>query len=152
VNQATIDKAANRSLMMKFAKGLFDRPVVSPENLTAINSQAHQDLALRAAEEGVVLLKNAANILPFGPSVKKIAVIGPNAGCSDNGGGGDSDANGDGGAKPAPCGAVSNMLGSYTQYSPTAGVTVKTVKQALEEAFADTSVSVKFEQGAQIGP
>jgi beta-glucosidase len=54
--------------------------------VTGLNSAANQALALRAAEEGVVLLKNSRNILPL-PTGKslKIAVIGPNAhGSPDN--------------------------------------------------------------------
>ncbi|KAL8129635.1 hypothetical protein V2J09_018790 [Rumex salicifolius] len=42
---------------------------------------AHQELALEAARQGIVLLKNAGNsVLPFSPTaVKSLAVIGPNA-------------------------------------------------------------------------
>ena len=39
----------------------------------------HQDLALRMAREGIVLLKNENGILPIPESVRKIAVIGPQA-------------------------------------------------------------------------
>lgn len=44
-----------------------------------IHSPAHQDLALRAAREGIVLLKNDNNLLPLKKHLKTIAVIGPNA-------------------------------------------------------------------------
>lgn len=42
-----------------------------------INSQDHQDLALDAALQGMVLLRNDNNLLPLTPGKWKIAVIGP---------------------------------------------------------------------------
>jgi beta-glucosidase len=76
VNESTIELAAKRSLMEKFAVGLFDSPYTSDGGISALNSLANQKLALRAAEEGVVLLKNTRNVLPL-PAGKplKIAVI-----------------------------------------------------------------------------
>jgi beta-glucosidase len=44
-----------------------------------VNSKAHQALALTAARESLVLLKNEANLLPLSKDVGAIAVIGPNA-------------------------------------------------------------------------
>ena len=45
---------------------------------SVVNSQKHQDLALRMAEESMVLLQNNNNILPLNKNLK-IAVMGPNA-------------------------------------------------------------------------
>src|ERR1035438_1058501 len=39
----------------------------------------NQDLALRAAREGIVLLKNDKNLLPLKKDLKSVAVIGPDA-------------------------------------------------------------------------
>ena len=45
-------------------------------------------MALRAAEEGVVMLLNRPRrgqsepLLPLPPTIKKIAVLGPNGGCA----------------------------------------------------------------------
>src|SRR5215831_15138334 len=39
----------------------------------------HRALALRAARESMVLLKNQDGVLPFKSNIKTIAVIGPNA-------------------------------------------------------------------------
>jgi beta-glucosidase len=44
-----------------------------------VNSAEHQQVALRAARESIVLLKNDRNILPLNREIKSIAVIGPNA-------------------------------------------------------------------------
>ncbi|KFY24205.1 hypothetical protein V491_02245 [Pseudogymnoascus sp. VKM F-3775] len=51
----------------------------------------HREILRRAAAEGIVLLKNSANILPFGNlSEKTIAIVGPNAMRSVATGGGSS--------------------------------------------------------------
>ena len=44
-----------------------------------MNSAAHRELALEAARESIVLLKNRNNTLPLKPSIRKIAVVGPTA-------------------------------------------------------------------------
>eukprot|EP01047_Picozoa_sp_COSAG01_P006715 COSAG01_NODE_246_length_20450_cov_195.166822_28_plen_99_part_00 len=76
-----------RVLLQKFAAGLFDRPVTDPGRIAELNSPAHQALALKAAEEGIVMLLNrpkaggTAPLLPLDQAeVKKIAVVGPNGG------------------------------------------------------------------------
>jgi len=47
--------------------------------ISDLDSPAHHALALRAARESIVLLKNARNTLPLSKSLKTVAVIGPNA-------------------------------------------------------------------------
>jgi beta-glucosidase len=54
------------------------------------NTKAHQQTALKVAEEGIVLLKNEQKILPLAPGVKSIAVIGYNADRKQAMGGGSS--------------------------------------------------------------
>jgi beta-glucosidase len=49
-----------------------------------MHSKEHQGLALTAAREGIVLLKNENNILPLRKNMKSIAVIGPNANSASN--------------------------------------------------------------------
>ncbi|GAC1636501.1 MAG: glycoside hydrolase family 3 N-terminal domain-containing protein [Candidatus Acidiferrum sp.] len=82
VSIAMIDRAAARVLRAKFIAGLFEDPFVDPafaEKIT--NSPEHQQLALKAARETIVLLKNQNNVLPLDKAkLKRIAVIGPNAG------------------------------------------------------------------------
>ncbi|RPH35541.1 glucan 1,4-alpha-glucosidase, partial [bacterium] len=43
------------------------------------DTKQHKELALKAARESIVLLKNERNLLPLNKSLRKIAVIGPNA-------------------------------------------------------------------------
>ncbi|HEV7260840.1 MAG TPA: glycoside hydrolase family 3 N-terminal domain-containing protein [Bosea sp. (in: a-proteobacteria)] len=72
-----LDEAVRRVLRVKFHLGLFDKPDVDPEAAPALmQTQAARDVALKAAQEGAMLLKNADATLPIKPSVKSIAVIG----------------------------------------------------------------------------
>jgi beta-glucosidase len=80
VSMQTIDQAVSRVLCIKFLLGLFENPFVDLEKLDGlINSEHHKAIALQSAREGIVLLKNENDILPLDKSIKRIAVIGPNA-------------------------------------------------------------------------
>jgi beta-glucosidase-like glycosyl hydrolase len=80
VPEALVDRAVRRVLEQKFRLGLFEHPYVDPENAAKVmHSKEHQDLALRSAQEGIVLLKNEHELLPLKKALKTIAVIGPNA-------------------------------------------------------------------------
>jgi beta-glucosidase len=77
---AVIDSAVARVLRAKFELGLFENPYVDPAEAERINGAAsHREIALEAARKSIVLLKNQDNILPLSPSLKSIAVIGPDA-------------------------------------------------------------------------
>ena len=81
ISEATIDRALARVLRVKFLAGLFDDPYVDPESAEKItNGPEHQQLALKAAHESIILLKNDGHLLPLDKNqYKHIAVIGPNA-------------------------------------------------------------------------
>eukprot|EP00252_Welwitschia_mirabilis_P004354 TRINITY_DN14694_c0_g1_i1.p1 TRINITY_DN14694_c0_g1~~TRINITY_DN14694_c0_g1_i1.p1 ORF type:complete len:532 (+),score=65.66 TRINITY_DN14694_c0_g1_i1:2-1597(+) len=84
LQEPAIDKALSHSLTVQMRLGMFDgnparqlygnlgpKDVCSPEN---------QQLALEAAREGIVLLKNRERTLPFSARrIRTLAVIGPNA-------------------------------------------------------------------------
>ena len=75
-----VDRAVRRILKQKFRLGLFERPYVDVQRAVAVVHQtAHQELALAAAREAIVLLKNEKDLLPLKKTVRSIAVIGPNA-------------------------------------------------------------------------
>jgi beta-glucosidase-like glycosyl hydrolase len=83
VPEALVDRAVRRVLTQKFRLGLFEHPYVDVDRaVKVVHSRAHQELALRAAQEGIVLLRNENNLLPLKKNLRAIAVIGPNA---DNG-------------------------------------------------------------------
>ena len=81
VSEATLDKAVARILRAKFLAGLFENPYVDPENALKVNNgPEHQQLALQAAREAIILLKNQGNLLPLDRNkIRSLAVIGPNA-------------------------------------------------------------------------
>jgi beta-glucosidase len=81
VAEKDIDRAVSHLLRAKFMTGLFDDPYVDPDAAEKITNNAeHQKLALKAAHEAIILLKNQDHLLPLDKAkYKKIAVIGPNA-------------------------------------------------------------------------
>ncbi|MDR0700150.1 MAG: glycoside hydrolase family 3 C-terminal domain-containing protein [Tannerella sp.] len=83
VSDADIDSAAAHVLKARMRLGLFDNPVDNPYNKippSAVGSPEHRQLALEAARQSIVLLKNKNDILPVDPKkVKSIAVVGINA-------------------------------------------------------------------------
>ena len=65
VPESDVDRAAARVLATKFRLGLFDNPYVDPDYAEKItNSPEHRQIALKAAQEAIVLLKNDKNLLP----------------------------------------------------------------------------------------
>ena len=82
---ALVDRAVRRVLEQKFRLGLFEHPYADPGQAERVmHSEEHQQLALDAAREGIVLLKNDGNLLPLSRSLKSIAVVGPNADSASN--------------------------------------------------------------------
>jgi beta-glucosidase len=80
VPESLVDRAVRRVLDLKFRLGLFEHPFAdASEAERVVHSAEHQQLALKAAEEGIVLLKNDGAILPLKKEIASIAVIGPNA-------------------------------------------------------------------------
>ncbi|MDD3319820.1 MAG: glycoside hydrolase family 3 N-terminal domain-containing protein [Paludibacter sp.] len=76
-----IDRSLRSILTLKFRLGLFEDRFADAEYAKKVNhSPEHKALALKAAEESIVLLKNDNKTLPIDLNkVKSIAVIGPNA-------------------------------------------------------------------------
>lgn len=80
-----IDRAVRRVLELKFRLGLFEHPYVDlAQAKQVMHSNQHQQLALQAAREGIVLLKNEGEVLPLKKNLKTVAVIGPNADTGPN--------------------------------------------------------------------
>jgi beta-glucosidase len=81
VAEAAVDRSVSRVLTAKFMAGLFDDPYANADYAEKItNNTGHQQLALKAAHEAIILLKNQDNLLPLAKNkYKRIAVIGPNA-------------------------------------------------------------------------
>lgn len=122
VSEKTIDDRVSDVLRVKFELGLFDNPYKGNEKEIEkiIHNDDHQAVSLRAALESIVLLKNESNTLPLSKSLKRIAVIGPNANESAN---------------------------LICRYGP-ANAQIKTVYQGLKEYMPDAEV--KYAKGCEI--
>lgn len=80
VAEELLDRAVRRVLAAKMRLGLFDPPRREPgEGWKRLRGEAHLELALRAARESIVLLKNEDGTLPLAKTLSRVAVIGPNA-------------------------------------------------------------------------
>ena len=80
VPSALVDRAVRRVLEQKLRLGLFEKVLVDPEHAVAVShTPASQDVALRAAREGIVLLKNEGRLLPLARDLGSVAIVGPNA-------------------------------------------------------------------------
>lgn len=76
---AVVDTAVARVLRLKFQLGLFEQPYVDAEAAPAqFQTPDQRALARRAAAESVVLLSNDG-VLPLGPQLRRVAVLGPGA-------------------------------------------------------------------------
>ena len=122
VSMQTIDSRVSNVLRVKFLMGLFDNPYKGdnrhPEKV--VHSVEHQAVSLRAALESIVLLKNEGGFLPLSRSLKRVAVIGPNADERQN---------------------------LICRYGP-ANAPIKTVYQGIKEYLPDADV--RYAKGADI--
>ncbi|MBR9998230.1 MAG: glycoside hydrolase family 3 C-terminal domain-containing protein [Cyclobacteriaceae bacterium] len=124
VPESVIDRSVRRVLRTKFKLGLFENPFVNPEQAeNIVHRPDHQQVALQAAREGIVLLKNENNLLPLKKNIGSVAVIGPNA----------DDAK--------------NQLGDYT--SETVLQEVTTVLKGIEDKLGKTT-RVQYVKGCNV--
>ena len=82
IDEEEINKSLMRVLIGRFDLGEMDDDALVPWTkipLSVVNCDDHKKLALEMARESMTLLQNKNNVLPLSRSVKKIAVIGPNA-------------------------------------------------------------------------
>ncbi len=81
ISEATINDRVRDILRVKFWLGLFDHPYRGDgaEAERIVHCAEHQAVALEAARQSLVLLKNEGGFLPLSKQVRSVAVIGPNA-------------------------------------------------------------------------
>ncbi len=79
VDEKLVDDAVRRILIKKFELGLFADPFrycdTEREKRTILSTQL-RDASRGMAEKSIVLLRNQGGVLPFGPQVKSVALIG----------------------------------------------------------------------------
>ncbi|MCQ2220735.1 MAG: glycoside hydrolase family 3 C-terminal domain-containing protein [Prevotella sp.] len=79
LTEEDVDKALIPMLETRFALGEFEKADCPwNNNVPALETKEHQAMALKAAQESIVLMKNEGNILPI-TTDKKVALIGPYA-------------------------------------------------------------------------
>jgi beta-glucosidase len=82
LKESSLDQSLLRLFSARFRLGMFDPPAMVPWSGIAAaenDTEEHRKLALQAARESIVLLKNANEFLPLRKHYQTIAVIGPNA-------------------------------------------------------------------------
>lgn len=78
ITEDRLDEAVRRVLAMKARMGLFEAPYVDVGRAAEVlDTPAHREVALRAAERSAVLLRNEGGLLPLPRDIGSIAVIGP---------------------------------------------------------------------------
>jgi beta-glucosidase len=121
ISEADVDRALGRVLTARFRLGMFDPPERNPYasiSMSEVDSPEHRKLALAAARESLVLLRNDG-ILPLDPSkTKKLAIIGPAAGTFQHGSPGYHGSNGH---LVTPREGIERRAGSATAVSFVAG-------------------------------
>ena len=103
ISERRVNEAVTRILTLKFKLGLFDHPLVDPAKADAA-VKANRDLARRAADESITLLRNQNGTLPLATNLGKIVVTGPSAGCVAA----------DPSKDPACQAAIANQLGGWS--------------------------------------
>ncbi|MXP27759.1 glycosyl hydrolase [Porphyrobacter algicida] len=131
VPMARLDDMVARYLTGLIESGAFDTP--APETVQKIDYSAHAKVAQKAAEAGIVLLKNEGDLLPFASNAKRIAVIGGHADVGVLSGGGSSQVRSVGGVPiEVPIGtgpAASFVRITYHDSSP-----LKALRKAMPNA------------------
>ena len=76
IPELRVDEAVRRIRRVKFALGLFERPMPDPKYQTTIRSREHLALARQAVRESLVLLKNENDVLPLDKDIPVIFIAG----------------------------------------------------------------------------
>ena len=80
LSMETVDQAVRRVLTAKFEIGLFEHPYPDFEALEkSLHQTATDQLNLKMARDGIILLKNENHLLPLSEDTRRIAVVGPHA-------------------------------------------------------------------------
>ena len=76
ISESRLDTALHRVLKARFELGEFDKDVPWHQiPLSVVDSKKHRELALRMAQESIVLLQNRNNILPLKKEDLKILIV-----------------------------------------------------------------------------
>jgi beta-glucosidase len=79
IPESRVDEAVRRILRVKFALGLFERPMPDTKYQGTVRSREHLELARQAVRESLVLLKNENDALPLSKDASVIFIAGEGA-------------------------------------------------------------------------
>jgi beta-glucosidase len=79
IPESRVDEAVRRILRVKFAIGLFERPMPDKKYQGTVRSRQHLELARQAVRESLVLLRNENEVLPLSKDTPTIFVAGEGA-------------------------------------------------------------------------
>ena len=82
ITEEEVNKHVLRLMEGRFELGEMDDPSLvnwTKIPMSVVNCKAHKDLSLNMSRQTMTLLQNKNNVLPLSKSIRKIAVIGPNA-------------------------------------------------------------------------
>jgi len=132
VQESLIDDKVRRILRVMIKTHVLDKKRMAG----SFNTKEHQDIALKIAEEAIVLLKNDDNVLPLKKSLKSIAVIGANADHKNAGAGGSSQLNAK--YEITPLAGLKSLVGDKIKISTAEGYVIakdaKADKKRMQEA------------------
>lgn len=131
VPMARLDDMVVRYLTGLIETGLYDAPV--PDTAQTIPYEQHADVAQRAAEAGIVLLKNDGGLLPLAATAKRIVLIGGHADVGVLSGGGSSQVRSVGGA-PIEIPLTSGAAMSFARLTYHASSPLKALRAAMPQA------------------
>nr|WP_284054842.1 beta-glucosidase [Stakelama marina] len=131
VPETRLDQMVTRYLTGLIETGAYDTPV--PEHAQPIPYGVHADVAQRAAEAGIVLLKNEGGILPLADTAKRIVLIGGHADVGVLSGGGSSQVRSVGGA-PIEIPLKSGAAASFARVTYHASSPLKALREAAPNA------------------
>jgi beta-glucosidase len=131
IPMARVDDMVERILYGVIASGLMDDPV--PETPRQIDYAAHADVAQRAAEEGIVLLKNEGDLLPLAKTARRIVLIGGHADVGVLSGGGSSQVRSVGGA-PVEIALTKGAAASFARMTWHASSPLRAIQALVPQA------------------
>lgn len=138
VTQATIDEKVRHVLQTAIRFGWLDRPQTEL-SFSTYNEQNHQ-MALQTAREGMVLLKNEGNLLPFDKQkIQSVLVVGPDAYPGEPAGAGS--------ARVLPFATVSALQGISSFLGPSATVYYEAGLPSAVAAAASTEFLTEAQNG-----
>ena len=140
-----LDDMAHRILWSMFNHGLFDHPPQTGD----IDFDAHAVVTQTAAEQSMVLLKNARQLLPLRKDLKSIAVIGSHADIGVLSGGGSAQVYPPGGValieKPVKRGPL-----VYHASSPLKALIAHTKAKVVYESGNDVAAAIKLAKQSDV--